>query len=236
MRAIGTGTAPNGQYPKGQVVDLLEVSPGSVIASDADVLERGWVRALEPGEDPAVDPIQTAWAVVNRMPLANPEERAAAQAIGSHDRALEIVHAQDPAGGYVDPHAGREGTSVDWPYDDPPPVDVQTRSVADLGHDPQTLGGSIMDEYGGAPSDEEREARRGSGRVAVPEGTPAEGTTGGTETEPPGRNASRDAWVEYAQQQGIEVPEGASRDQIADHVEAQLAERGEGQGEQPPQQ
>lgn len=98
MRLVGTGKAPEGQYPEGHVFDSAANSPEA-----KQLLADGWATTLDPADDPGRTVTQIANAVVRDDPLSNADDRAVAEREGLLDesggpseRAYAVVHQQDP--------------------------------------------------------------------------------------------------------------------------------------------
>lgn len=91
MRMIGTGQAPQG-YKEGQIFDVADHDLGTI----EDLERKGWARRLDPREDPGRDKVSIANAMVRGDDLSDPHDAEIAAEIGSHDKALAIVHGEDP--------------------------------------------------------------------------------------------------------------------------------------------
>ena len=89
MRLVGTGKAPQG-YMEGQIFDVATQSEAD------ELVARGWAAHVDPYDDPARTVVSVANAMVRGDSLTDPYDRAIAIEIGTHDKALAIVHAEDP--------------------------------------------------------------------------------------------------------------------------------------------
>jgi hypothetical protein len=171
MRGKGTGSAPEGQYPIGQVVDG---SPELI----AELVDRGWVERVNPMEDPQRTPVGIAHAVIRGDALTHPMDNLAAQNMqtfgvdpdsGSDPYAVAVT--QDPEATEVPEAPAAVFTQTDdWGLDE-------------LGIDRKTLVGPSS-PAGAAGGDE------GQGNPAVQEGMVGEPTdVTGSETSGEGEVA-----------------------------------------------
>ncbi len=101
MRAVGTGTHPEGYYLEGQVVDLAELPGGALDPSNQDLIDKGWVRPLDPEDDPGRTKSQIANSIITNDSLANPDDAAVAAKIDPAD-AYAIVLQGDPEAKFED--------------------------------------------------------------------------------------------------------------------------------------
>jgi hypothetical protein len=98
MRLRGTGTAPDGQYPKGQIFDAQD-------SQAAELTEKGWAERLtDPLEDPGRSEIGIAQGLIRGDTLNHPDDAAvAAEFQGGGTDPTEgkdphaVVAEQDPA-------------------------------------------------------------------------------------------------------------------------------------------
>lgn len=133
MRAVGTGTHPEGRFPKGQVCDLNEVD-GKVHPDYQSLLDDGYLELLAPEDDPGRTTTQIANAIVRGDALTDPVDAKLADEI-SDEQALAITHTGDPdaPAELADPHvaagttlgnrglqrhAAPLGARADAPYDE----------------------------------------------------------------------------------------------------------------------
>ena len=148
-RMIGTGKAPQG-YKEGQVFDVSESDQGTV----DDLERRGWARKLEPSEDPGRTVVQVANAIARNDLITDPNDRAVAREIGSHDAALAIVHTEDPEATPEDYEAeaeeGRKRDALGAPLDE--------ASIAMLEEDAERArsGGQFGASGGGSETGEKK--------------------------------------------------------------------------------
>jgi hypothetical protein len=123
-RLIGTGKDPLGRYGEDEVFDVPENDP-----LYDELIEKGYAKALDPEDDPGRIHGQIAEAVVAQggsHQLADPVDQKIAEEV--EDRALDIVHTEDP-----NAQAGDAGLDPgDRPQDkrQVSPAQVSARSIA----------------------------------------------------------------------------------------------------------
>lgn len=110
MRAVGTGTHPEGRFPKGQVSDLPEALDGSgeVHPDYQTFLDNGWMELLDPKDDPGRTKTQIANSIVRGDALTHPVDAELADEIPI-DEAYAVTHTGDPEASpkHADPHEVR---------------------------------------------------------------------------------------------------------------------------------
>lgn len=209
MRAVGTGTHPEGRYLEGQVFDLPELTSGSSDTPGApsiedvhpdyrSIIENGWATLLDPVDDPGRTDSQIAASIVRHDDLSHPLDAAKAAEMGP-EVALAIVHTGDPEATEVpDPHdergstLGRHGQQVAaLPQGFIPGTDPVEAGTQAAGRPRGTRKTGTARKSGAAKKSTARRTTRPSARSKSGGGT-SNGTTGssdstgGTGTSGPG--------------------------------------------------
>lgn len=221
MRLIGTGEAPNGQYPEGIVFDAPSDASGTLLDEGQFLLERGWARIPDIAELPEADVVRVANAVVRGDPLTMPLDQAIAASIAGREHA--IVHAQDPnAGGgepgELEPFPGPKAAAV---------ADAGRGGPPEEGHAHLSSGApassgvvAAADAPKGEPTPEAAAVEVPVAEAAQEQPSEAEGAEEGAEDELEG-----EALQERARELGIEGRSKMSADELRQAVRDAEAEQ-----------
>jgi len=169
-RIRGTGDAPSGQYPGGQIAD----SPDDSAEYNA-LVDAGWVDEVDPKDDPARSLVQIANAIVRGDALTDPvDQEIAAEFQGFGDNPedglnpWDVVHQQSDDPAPTDSEAGESGGGPGDAGNNVEPADSGNASGGDAGSGDAGADSGSSDVGAGGGSSEPVTAKKPVSAAAKP--------------------------------------------------------------------